>query len=61
MMEVIFEFVTVGNFVKISAIDVATGTEVSIMTPRNIGVNTMKEQAKNKLIWRLQQKNKKIL
>ena len=27
MLEVIFEFVTVGNFVKISAIDVETGTE----------------------------------
>jgi len=59
MLEVIFEFVTVGNFVKISAIDVDTGTEVSIMTPRNIGINTMKEQARNKLIWRLRQKSKK--
>lgn len=59
MLEVIFEFVTVGNFVKISAIDVETGTEVSIMTPRNIGINTMKEQARNKLIWRLKQKSKK--
>lgn len=33
--EVFFEFTAIGTTVKVSAIDAATGTEVSIMGPAN--------------------------
>jgi hypothetical protein len=47
--EVIFEFRHVGAAVKVSAIDVATGTEVSIVGDPSVGETTLKRIAQRKL------------
>lgn len=47
--EVIFEFVRVGNAVKVSAIDTATGTEVSIVGDPAAGEPALKRLAERKL------------
>jgi hypothetical protein len=47
--EVIFEFVRVGHAVKVSAIDAATGTEVSIVGDPTAGEAALKRLAERKL------------
>jgi hypothetical protein len=47
--EVLFEFVTIGNAVKVSAIHVATNTEVSIMGAPAMSQYTLKANALRKL------------
>jgi hypothetical protein len=47
--EVIFEFLQVGHAVKVSAIDVATGTEVSIVGDPVVGEAALKRLAARKL------------
>jgi len=47
--EVIFEFVRVGNAVKVSAVDAATGTEVSIVGDPAAGEPELKRLAERKL------------
>ncbi len=47
--EVIFEFLPVGNFVKVTAFDVETHTEVSTITPVHLSQEAQKEAAFNKL------------
>jgi len=47
--EVIFEFVRVGGSVKVTALDVASGVEVSIIAPASAGEASMKRLAKQKL------------
>ena len=47
--EVIFEFLQVGSSVKVTAIDTATGTEVSIVGAPAAGEATLKRLAKQKL------------
>jgi uncharacterized protein DUF6898 len=47
--EVIFEFVRVGHAVKVSAIDAATGTEVSIVGDPSVGELALKRLAERKL------------
>ena len=47
--EIIFEFVRVGNSVKVTALDVATGIEVSIVGPASAGEASLKRLAKQKL------------
>ncbi|HKT18783.1 MAG TPA: hypothetical protein VJR47_12120 [Stellaceae bacterium] len=47
--EVIFEFVRVGGTVKVTALDVASGVEVSIVAPTSAGEAAMKRLAKQKL------------
>ncbi len=47
--EVIFEFVQVGPAVKVSAIDAATGTEVSIVGDPAAGQTALKHLAERKL------------
>jgi hypothetical protein len=47
--EVIFEFRHVGAAVKVSAIDVATGTEVSIVGDPSVGEAALKRIAQRKL------------
>jgi len=46
---VIFEFVRVGRAVKVSAIDAATGTEVSIVGDPTAGEAALKRLAERKL------------
>lgn len=46
---IIFEFITMGAVVKVSAIDPATDTEVSIMGPANESPELLKATALRKL------------
>ena len=47
--EVLIEIMQVGNAVKVSAVDPATGVEVSIVGPPSVGEETLKRNAINKL------------
>tara|TARA_B100002003_G_C13645359_1_gene328853 strand:+ start:324 stop:527 length:204 start_codon:yes stop_codon:yes gene_type:complete len=47
--EVIIEFYPVGNIVKVSAMDVATLTEISIQGPASAGKETLKSNAVKRL------------
>ena len=46
---IIYEFIQVGAYVKVSAVDVATGVEVSVTAPASAPVETMKATARRKL------------
>lgn len=46
---IIYEFIQIGANVKVSAIDVATGVEVSVTAPTSAPVETMKAAARRKL------------
>lgn len=54
-----FEVTVVGNFVKATAIDAKTGTEASIIAPRNTPVFSLKENAKRKLKYVMDKKGEK--
>jgi hypothetical protein len=47
--EIIFEFLRVGAAVKVTAVDVATGIEVSIVGDPTAGEATLKQLARQKL------------
>ncbi len=47
--EILFEFHRVGAFVKVTAIDTATGLEVSIVGPSNGGEALLRANARRKL------------
>ncbi|MDP1670596.1 MAG: DUF6898 family protein [Alphaproteobacteria bacterium] len=47
--DVLIEFVRIGNSVKVSAIDPATGTEVSIVGPSNMSEAQLSSNAIAKL------------
>ena len=51
--DVYFEFVSIGRNVKVSAIDAATGTEVSIMGPATASQADLQRLALQKLMARL--------
>jgi hypothetical protein len=51
--EVYFEFVAVGRHVKVSAIDAATGTEVSVIGPATASQADLQRLALQKLQARL--------
>jgi hypothetical protein len=51
--EVYFEFVAIGRTVKVSAIDAATGTEVSIIGPATASQADLRRLALQKLLARL--------
>ena len=52
----LIEFITIGNAVKVSAVDPVTGTEVSIVGPVNAGRENLKRAAANKLEYVLRKK-----
>ncbi len=51
--EFIFEFVTVGDSVRVAAVDVATGTEVVVFGPIKTSQNDLQRLAARKLMRRL--------
>lgn len=53
---VIFEFITIGAYVKVSAIDTATGTEVSIVGNPASGEAMLRRTALRKLQFVLDRK-----
>jgi hypothetical protein len=51
--EVYFEFTVIGRYMKVSAIDAATGTEVSITGPATASQADLQRLALQKLMTRL--------
>lgn len=51
--EIYFEFVQLGAYVKVSAMDAATGAEVSVVGPANASQADLQRLAKAKLMRRL--------
>lgn len=49
LREVLYEFIPVGNAVKVSAIDPVSGTEISIVGDPKAGQETLKRIARRKL------------
>ncbi len=49
MAEILFEYVQLGNSMKVTAIDTATSTEVCVITPINISQQQMQQLALQKL------------
>ena len=47
--EVIFEFLRIGAALKVTAVDVASGTEASMVGDPNAGRDTLRRLAKQKL------------
>lgn len=56
--EVIFEFLPVGNVMKVSAMDTATLTEVVIQGPVNAGEEILKKSALARLEYVLRKEGK---
>lgn len=54
---ILFQIITIGNAVKIIAVDETTGTEVSLMAPRNTPLSSLKATARKKLAY-VMNKNK---
>lgn len=54
--EVIFEFSTIGNVVRVMAMDVKTMTEVVIQGPTNVPETTLKTNALKRLEYVLKKK-----
>jgi hypothetical protein len=52
----LLEFITVGNSVKVCAVDPKTGIEVSIVGPKNAGQEELSRNAVNKLLYVLEKK-----
>ena len=55
--EVIFEFIQAGNCIKVVAIDVVTGLEVSIMGPKAATQEHLQQTALSKLHYQLRRQN----
>jgi hypothetical protein len=55
--EVYFEFTAIGRSVKVSAIDAATGTEVSVMGPSTASQTDLERLALQKLLAKLKASN----
>tara|TARA_B100000686_G_C16760590_1_gene958410 strand:+ start:584 stop:784 length:201 start_codon:yes stop_codon:yes gene_type:complete len=54
--EIIFEFHAIGPYVKVSAMDTRSLTEVSIQGPANVGEAILKRNAKKRLEYVLRKK-----
>ena len=54
--EVIYEFMPMGRYVRVAAVDPATLTEVSIVGDPAVGENLLKRQARRKLAYVLAKK-----
>jgi len=55
-MNVIFEFMTIGSIVKVTAIDTDSLTEISIQGPASAGETVLKNQALRRLEYVLRKK-----
>lgn len=51
--ETIFEFTPMGGSVKVTAVDVATGVEVSVIGPHTTPQRELERVARSKLLYRL--------
>ena len=55
--DVIFEFIQAGNCIKVIAVDMITGLEVSIMGPKTATQAHLQQTALSKLLYRLRREN----
>jgi hypothetical protein len=53
---ILFEFQSVGSYVRIAAIDPVTNTEVMMVGDRKVGTQHLKLLARNKLVYVLNKK-----
>lgn len=51
--EVLLEFIDMGRFIRVNAVDPITGTEIAISGPRSAGRETLTRTAIAKLDYRL--------
>jgi hypothetical protein len=56
--EVIFEYVHVGNSVRVTAVDAVTGTEIVLQAPANLSAGDMQRLALRKLDYVLKKREK---
>ncbi len=59
LREVLFEFQRVGNYIKVSAVDPVTYTEVSIVGSPSAGQAALQRVATNKLRYVLEKKGRR--
>lgn len=52
--EVLLEFIDMGRFIRVNAVDPKTGTEVAISGPRSAGHDSLSRTAVAKLNYRLE-------
>ena len=52
--EVLLEFIDMGRFIRVNAVDPLTGTEVAISGPRSAGQEALTRTAVAKLTYRLE-------
>lgn len=55
---VIYEMIAVGRYVKVTAVDTRTGTEVSIVGDPRRGEHALRETAKRKLRYVMEKKSR---
>ena len=58
--EVLFEFVTQGNYVKVVAVDPVTNTEITLVGDRRAGRSSLENAAIKKLIYVIQKNAGKV-
>jgi hypothetical protein len=56
--EILFEFISMGNLVKVVAVDSKTGTEIVIQGPINAGQAALQRLAMQKMKYVLEKKGK---
>lgn len=49
--DVIYEFIAIGNYIKVTAVDVNSGTEAVVLTPQNISQQERQKLAYKKLLY----------
>lgn len=57
--EILIEFVPIGNFVKVTAVDPITLIEVSTISDRNYPKELMKQNAIKKLKWKIEKSSRR--
>lgn len=55
--EILMQMTAVGNALKVTAVHVATGTEVSFMAPKNTPMLSLKMMARKKLEYVIKKNN----
>ena len=55
--EILMQMTAVGNALKVSAVHVPTGTEVSFMAPKNTPILSLKMMARKKLEYVIRKNN----
>lgn len=49
--EILYEFIPIGDVVRVSAVDAASGVEVTVFGPACAGEVALRQTARRKLVW----------